>query len=130
MFNRMKIYTVHINPDDTGSRFTPVFIKEGFNMMAFVFTVFWALYQRLWVVALALVAINLGLVVLAKAHLLTHLSVAAVHLGMHILVGYHANDWLRARMGKKGYIISDVTAADSFLRAEQRYLERYVAAVG
>jgi hypothetical protein len=130
MFNSgMKIYTVHVHPDESSSDFKPVFIKEGFNGMAFVFTIVWALYYRLWALALALILLTMGLMYCSKVHLLTHASVTAIHLGVHLLVGYHANDFLRGRLSKKGYVLADVTAADSFLRAQQRFFERYVAAV-
>ena len=128
MFGSMKIYTVHVKPEDVGSRFKPVFIKEGFNGTAFIFTLFWAFYQRLWGVALALIVITGILLMLLKAQFLTHTSVTAIHLGVHFIVGFHANDWIRSRLNRKGYILSDVTAADSYLRAQQRYLERYVTA--
>lgn len=130
MFHRMRIYSVHVKPGDTGADFRPRFIKEGFNWAAFIFTFFWALYQRLWVVALGLVLLEFLLMNLLQAHILTRFSVAVIHLGIHAFVGMQANDWLRARLARQGYIVSDITAADSFLRAQQRYLERYVAASG
>lgn len=130
MFKGMKLYTVHVDPDDNGSGIKPVFIKEGFNPLAFVFTLFWALYHQLWALALALFAASFCLMLLSDSQILSEASITALQLGMNVLVGFHANDFLRARLAKKGYILVDVTAADSFLRAQQRYLERYVAAVG
>jgi len=126
MFNRMRIYTVHVKPDDKGANFRPVFIKEGFNFAAFIFTVFWALYKRLWLVAVLLMVAAVLLALLVNAHYLTRISGIGIHLGIHFIVGFHGNDWLRAKLRRKGYSLSDVTAGDSYLRAQQRYLERYV----
>jgi hypothetical protein len=128
MFNSMKIYTVHVKPDDAGVQFRPVFVKEGFNVNAFIFTIFWALYYRLWAPALALLAMYMALGFLAEGHVLSRASIDTVRLGVHVMVGYLGNDWLRSRLARQGYIIADIAAGDSFLRAQQRYLERYVTA--
>lgn len=127
MLNRMKIYTVHARPGARGGE-KPIFVREGFNWMAFLFTGFWALYQRLWWPAALIVAFHIGLGALGEHHLLSPSSVGAVQLGFQVLVGYFGNDWMRARLRRRGFVMSDVTAADSQLRAEQRYFERYLAA--
>ncbi len=124
----MKIYTVHVKPGVAHAQDKPIFLREGFNWMAFVFIGFWALYHRLWWQALAIVAFNIFIISLGEQHALSIESVNAIQLGLHVLVGYLANDWLRAKLQRRGYAMSDITAADSLLRAEQRYFERYLAA--
>lgn len=127
MLNRMKIYTVHAKPGARGAE-KPVFVREGFNWMAFLFTGLWALYQLLWWPALFIVAFHIALGMLAEHHLLSAASVSVVQLGFQVLVGYLGNDWLRGRLRRRGYVMSDVTAAETQLGAEQRYFERYLAA--
>ncbi len=127
MFNRMRIYTVHVKPDDKGINFKPVFVKEGFTWPGFVFVLLWALYHRLWLPAILLVVAEFLMVLLTQAHLLTHFSMLAIHFGFHLFVGYQGNDWLRNSLKRRGYIVSDITAGHSFLHAVQRYLERLVA---
>ena len=128
MFNRMRIYTVHVKPDEAEANFKPLFIKEGFNFAAFVLTLFWALYKRLWAVSLALIVVSVILMLIVKAHYITRITAIVLHLCIHFVVGFQANDWVRDRLRKQGYILSDITAADSYIRAQQRYLERYVSA--
>jgi hypothetical protein len=125
---RMKIYTVHIKPDGANAAEQPVFVKEGFNIWAFLLTFLWALYHRLWLPALLLLAVNLLLVFLLKHHVFAASSVGVLHLTMHYIAGSYGNDWIRARLTRLGYIMVDVAASDSLLRAEQRYFERYLAA--
>jgi hypothetical protein len=127
MFGRLKIYTVHIKPEG-GLAQKPVFIREGFNIFAFCFTGLWALYQRLWLPCLVILLVNLFLIALLKMHVLHEVSTGFLDIGFHFFVGWQANDWLRTRLRKDGYIHADVTAADSLLRAEQRYFERTLAA--
>jgi len=128
MFNRMRIYTVHIKSGETLADRKPVFVKEGFNITAFFFTLLWMLYHRLWRYAFLVFAFNLLIVLLTKGHVLNANNATFIQLGFNILVGFHANDWLRDGLTRRGYIMADVTAADSLLRAEQRYFERYLAA--
>lgn len=127
MFGWMKIYTVHVLPDDVGVKQKPIFIKEGFNQFAFVFTLFWALYQRLWIPAILMLAFDIVLMMLLGAHIFAPPSIVGMQLIYHVFVGFQGNDWLRARLQDKGYILADVSAADSLLRVEQRYFERYLA---
>jgi len=129
IFNPMKIYTVHVKPGLENAGQQPVFVGEGFNFFAFVFTFLWALYQRLWVPALLIFGVDFLLLSMNQHHILNHLSLAAIDLGFHILVGFWANDWLRTRLARRGYILADVTAGDNRLRAEQRYFERMLATV-
>ena len=127
MFHRLKIFTVHIKPDEKQPYAQPVFVREGFNIYAFVLTFLWALYHRLWIPAAGILAINFAVLALGEIHLISAGSVAILQFMVQILVGFHANDWLRAGFAKRGYIMADVTAGDSLLRAEQRYFERYLA---
>ena len=128
MFSHMKIYTVHIKPSNSQAYEKPLFVREGFNWWAFLLTFVWALYQRLWFLALAVFACQFGIVWLGKPHILTPESTGILQLALQVVVGFAGNDWLRAGLSRRGYIVADITAADSLLRAEQRYFERYLAA--
>jgi hypothetical protein len=126
MFSRMKIYAVYIRPE-AGAQQKPVFIKEGFNFAALVFTAFWALYQRLWVPMLLMAAFEVGLGAMVHTKILSLPSIGALNLGYHVIVGMQANDWVQSRLRRRGYVLADIAAADSLLRAEQRYFERHLA---
>jgi len=128
MVSRMKIYTVHSKPEDRGAQHNPVFVKEGFNFIAAALPLLWMLYKRLWVPAVLILLFNLSFLWFMKGSILSHTSLSALDLAFRVLVGFHANDWLRTYLRKNGYIMADISAADSLLRAEQRYLERYLAA--
>jgi len=128
MFGRMHIYTVHVMPGETLAENKAVFVKEGFNIWAFLLTGFWALYERLWIPLAGIVAFNIVLGILMNQRLLGELGFAALQLGFNLIVGYHANDWLRAKLTQGGHILADISASDSKLRAEQRYFERALAA--
>ncbi|MEI7669610.1 MAG: DUF2628 domain-containing protein [Pseudomonadota bacterium] len=124
--SQLLIYTVHINPSLSHPYEKAEFIDEGFSWKAFFFTGFWALYQRLWLPLFFIILFNIGLVFLSKNGA-THIGLFAVQLGGNILIGYFANDWLRNKLKKNGYIIADIVTGDSLIKAEQRFFDRYFA---
>ena len=127
MLGRMKIYTVHLRPDLPKPYEAPVFVREGFHWPAFLFTFLWALYQRLWAFA-ALILLAYGVIFgLGEALSLSEPSLAALQFAIQLLVGFSANDWLRRRLKKRGYVLADITTGEGLLGAQQRFLERYLA---
>jgi hypothetical protein len=128
MFDRTKIYTVQLKPQD-GLHAKPEFIREGFNIYAFALTGVWALYHRLWQPLLMIVLFNVVISYMQYVHLILPTSFMFIQLGFNLLVGFHANDWLRAQLTKKGYVIADVAVANNVLRAQQRYFERSLQTV-
>jgi hypothetical protein len=61
---------------------------------------------------------------LTRSEFFAHTSIGALSVAAHIFAGFTANDWLRSRLVRQGYVLADITVADSQLRAEQRYFER------
>lgn len=122
---KMRIYTVHIRPDAKNPYETPIFIEESFNWWAFIFRGFWALYNRLWLVGIILLALEIALQVLVVKGVIPSYTALLTRLGIQILVGFHANDLRRAKLRKQGYITSDIVTGDNLVGAEQRFFERY-----
>jgi hypothetical protein len=126
MLRGMKIYTVHIRPIDDGDEM-PLFVREGFSFFAFLFHFFWAFYHRLWKAGLMIAAAYIAVGMLGEFGILSQRGMIATQLGIQVIIGFHANDWLRAGLARRGYIMTDITTGDSLLRAEQRYFERSLA---
>ena len=127
MFHGMKIYTAHIKPGTPGAGERPVLLREGFNYYAFFFTWIWALYQRLWLQVVLILAFQFLVAMLMKAQTFTPASCVLMQFAFQLLVAWQANDWVRTRLTRRGYIMADVAAAESRLRAEQHYFERHLA---
>ncbi len=125
--SHLRVYTVHINPTDLHPYEKAEFLKEGFNCFAFVFTGFYALYKRLWWSAFWIFFFNLMLSIAYQRGWLHAQSVAAVNLGFQVFIGYQANDWIRERLRRRGYIVADLTSGENALRAEQRFYDRFAA---
>ena len=130
----MRIYTVHIADPDadapTPVATDPVPIKEGFCWPAFFFNLLWALWHRLWLVALGLVGINAlltGALIVLGADELTN---GVVNFGFALLVGMIANDLRRWTIEREGMIECGVAigtnaddALERFLRDAERLTE-------
>ena len=102
--------------------------RLGVGGMPFLLPLLWSLYQRLWLPALMILLFDFALLYCIKSHVFERHGAGFIDLGFHVIVGYLANDWLRRKLMRRGYILADITAGNSLLLAEQRYFERYLAA--
>lgn len=125
LFSRLKIYTVHTNPDakrlEDGVRFVP----ENFSIWAFIFTLFWALYHRLWGFALVIAVLNLGLYIAVEEGYLNEKALACLQVILQLWVGYQAHDALRGGLRRRGFALTALTSGETQMRAEQRYFDRH-----
>jgi hypothetical protein len=127
MFHQLKIYTVHIKSGSNYQLERPLFLREGFNWGAFMFTFLWAFYHRLWAFGILVLAANVVIGACAAEGIITPVASGLTQFAFQILIGFNANDALRIRLAKRGFVMSDITSGDSLLRAEQRYFDRLVA---
>ncbi len=97
----MRIYTVHYRPEPGGGDIVPV--KEGFCWPAFLFGPLWALWHRLWVVALGFLALILLLGGAGAAFALDAVTAAALSVGAATAIGGTANDLRRWTLERRGY---------------------------
>jgi hypothetical protein len=128
MFRHLHIYTVHTKPTQPLKDMLPVFVREGFNWYAFLFTFFWALYNRLWLVSTLVLSFNILVGVLQEAGMLTEGSGVVVLIASQVIMGFEGNDWLRGKLARRGYITAGIISGDSLLRAQQRFFDQLTGA--
>lgn len=100
-----------------------VLVREGFNWLAFFFSVFWAIGNGLWLTALAMIA---GLVVLVGVPEIIGLdpaSQAILLLGYAIFCGVSGNDWRAGGLASRGWQLVAVVAARDRAAAMIRFAE-------
>ena len=117
----MRIYTIHLPPRFGPLDADPVTVKEGFNWAAAIFTVLWALWHRMWLVAIGLLAASAAIGGAAAVLGLGPESKAALSLGYAVLVGFHANDWRRRSLGRRDYEDAGIVAAPRADAALRRF---------
>lgn len=119
----MRHYTVHLRrPVRTDADL--VLIKEGFSWPAFLLSILWGLWHRLWLFSAALVGLQVlvgGVVHVAGLHPGTHL---AVDLGIALLAGLFGNDFRRRALASRGFHPETVVAAKDLAAAEKRFLTK------
>lgn len=125
MFHRLKLYTVHVKLTDAGEPQDIQFVREGFNIWAFLLNVFWALYHRCWLLAGVSLVILLATQWLVGQGWLQEASVGVMQIGLILLVGFFANDERRHALEKRGYKQQDIVAEENLTRARLRYFERH-----
>jgi hypothetical protein len=129
----MPVYTVHapscygVDVRATPDRF--VFIRDGFYFWAFVASVVWLAWHRLWVVLFGYVVLTVAAEVAmswfgigAGARMLMMLIVAA-------LVGLEAGSLWRWTLRRRKWQQLDVVVADDEEAAERRFFDRWSAGV-
>jgi hypothetical protein len=121
----MRVYTVHIAPGETD----PVLIKEGFSWPAFFFSLPWALWNRLWLVALLVVVVAGALDVSLMYAGLNEVVRFAAGLGYSVIVGYLANDWRRSRLARRGLRMEGIVAARGSDMARRRWFDLHPATI-
>jgi hypothetical protein len=119
----MRLYTVHIRRPSRAPDREAVLVREGFSWGAFLFTVLWALWHRLWLAAFLLVLTALALSVAVELAGLDPASEAALTLAFLLFVGFAGNDWRRRRLARRGFEETAVIAAGDLVEAERRYFD-------
>ncbi|MFQ5958519.1 MAG: DUF2628 domain-containing protein [Alphaproteobacteria bacterium] len=126
----MRVYTVLVDPAATENDQNAVLLREGFSWPAALFTVLWAVYHRLWLWVAILLAVGAVLGAGMRWLGLDAVSQAAIQVGYMVLVGFHANDWRRRHLVKRGYILAGVAVGRDLVAAEQRFFDRQTAFLG
>ncbi len=119
----MRIYSVHMRRQSLDPDRDMVLVKEGFSWPALFFSVFWALWCRLWWVALGLVVVNVVVSAVLTVLGADPVSEAAISFGMAILFALLANDLKRWTLARRGFRQVGVVAATNAETAEHRFFD-------
>lgn len=118
---KLDVYTVHKRPSASVDP-DVIFVREGFSVWAFLFQGGWALWHRMWLVAVGLFALFVG-----GGEFLEWLTGAGptvqvvFQIAVAALVGATANDLRRWTLERQGYSLDAVVIGETMEDAEQRY---------
>lgn len=115
----MKTYNIFIKQNKDNKAVEDILlIKEGFNMSAFVFNIFWFLSNKLWLfAAIAFAIINLVTIIFSPV-----VSSAFMFL-FSLLIGFEANNLLLYRFQREKYYFVGYTTGNNRKEAELRFLD-------
>lgn len=126
LFSKASVYTVHVDSSQSHAGEKAVFVKEGFDFVAFLFPPLWALYNRLWSVAFVIIAVTVFFGVADEMNWIDYESLTVLQMAFNLSLGLWANDLRRIFLAQKGYITVDVVISSDETSAQQRYFERMV----
>jgi hypothetical protein len=117
----VRLYTVHIPAGGPVPGEEPLLVKEGLCWSALFFSFLWALWHRMWLVAVLLALIS---TVIEVALSLVGANIAArgaINLGFALIVAASANDWRRGWLARRGFRLSDIVASENEDSAGRRW---------
>lgn len=115
----MTLYTVLEAPDGKADRVT--LIPEGIVWAALVFTIFWALWQRMWVVAAVLFAAWAGIMLAVGYGLITPVLASFVELALSLIFALEARRLQVMSLERAGFRRAGLIQASSLEAAELAY---------
>ncbi|MDF3046970.1 MAG: hypothetical protein K0R73_88 [Candidatus Midichloriaceae bacterium] len=115
----MIAYTVYLKHTDQGTE-NIVYVPEKFSWLAFLFTIPWLIYHRLWNAAFILI---FSLIFLNQVELMVSWGTPTIICTLASLAaGFYGNDMIRSNLEKNGYVFNDVIMASSEQEAELRFI--------
>jgi hypothetical protein len=114
----MAIYTVHSKGKPAEDA---IFIRDGFSIAAFLFTVLWALWNRMWIVAIFILVVLGAITVLGEALSINESIVSLASLLASLIFGHEARDLQRWSLERRGYQAVGVVAGEDLEEAELRF---------
>lgn len=118
MFFKPKIYSVYTKPDENDAYGKTVFVKEGFNIFAFIFGGLWALFNRLWLIAILLIFISASLEMSGKVQL------SIISMLLSLWFGFEAHNFKASKLVRKNFQLADIVIAKNLLEAQQKYFQK------
>ncbi|MEM7429864.1 MAG: DUF2628 domain-containing protein [Pseudomonadota bacterium] len=126
----MKTYTVHHRSDTpAGILEDPdgaVFVKEGFAWAAFFVPFFWALWNRMWIVAALIFAAAVLISGLAQWFRLDGGISFAVSMLVNLLIALEGNELLRWSLERRGLGLAGIVTGHSRNDCEFIYFDRLI----
>lgn len=111
----------HEDATPPGGRPAVLTIRDGFSVLAFLFPLFWLLWHRLWIAALAVLAASIALALVARDPQWALLGLP-LNLLLGAFVGLEAQGWRIGAARLRGYRLVDIVDADTRDEAELRFV--------
>jgi hypothetical protein len=117
----MTTYAIYAKPSDRNAA-DAIFVPDAFSWGGFIFTGFWALWNRMWIVG----AIVISIALLGSA--LPPAPQFLLNLAISILVGLHGNDLLGWSLARRGFSQIGLSKGSSLEESELRFYADGVSA--
>lgn len=119
----MNLYNVLTLNNKEGKTDDVLFLKEGFSWLAFIFSIFWFLYHKMWKESFVLFIIGGAFVFFENSHILYGDNKFFIEILLDFIIALNANHWLCEHYVKKGYKFEGVVFAKNHAQARLRYVQ-------
>jgi hypothetical protein len=119
----MNIYSVYVHSYRKDKEL--ILIKQGFSFIAAIFNLFWALYHKMWLVAIISLIVNSFL----GAYHISYIAYS-VNIAMLLVFGFLASEMREYYATRNGYYVSDIIFAATEEEAEIKYFDRTKTQLG
>ena len=120
----MKTYEIYAKPISKDDFSSYIFVKQGFNIYAAIFQFFWALYKRIWPLAVIFFIINISYGIFSRFGILDMNGNLIINFTIMVFIGYYSSDLYSLYIKKKGYNLMDVVFANDLDEAKINYLNK------
>ena len=124
----MRLYTVHIRRKSEAPDHEAILVRDGFSWGAFLFTLPWALWRRMWLGTFLILLGALLIDSLARLAYLDELDETVLFFAYALYIGFAGNDWRRRNLARRGYDEVAVVGAPGIDDAERRYFDHMTGA--
>jgi hypothetical protein len=126
----MSVYTVH-EPPLRAAEAVPnperfVFVRDGFYVWAFLLSLLWMLWHRLWLVLLIYVVVIIGIETALRSLGVSSSAIAIFGVLISFLVGIEAATLRRFTLARRGWKNVGVVSGDDLEDAERRFFDGWV----
>jgi hypothetical protein len=121
----LKRYSVHLSPFAAGPDRDALFVRDGFSWAALLFGPFWALWHRLWWVALGMFAVALALAATEALLALDPATGSVLWTAISLIFGFEGNDWRRAGLAARGFVERGPVSGADIGEAELRWFSAH-----
>lgn len=119
----MKIYNILMKPGVEQHDVEKVIVvEESFSIKAFVFQIFWLIYNRLWFYVFIISVTHLLSMILLKNGLINFNIFQGIQLVISIIVAVFANTWYIDSLRKQNYSLK-IIAANNREEAKFKYYQ-------
>jgi len=123
----MKLYNALVKKSQEGKIEDILLFKEGFSMMAFLFSAFWFLYHKMRKEFFVLLAANFVFAFAGKMNFLSGFDEFFLQISFFFIIALNANYWLVDDLKKRGYEFVGLVFGSDAANARMRFVENLKA---
>lgn len=118
----MKIYRIFLKKNNKGVIENLEMIKEGFNIYAFIFNIFFLLYKKLWKEFFIIFFIIIVLNIFEK-YFISSYVIIPIQLCLCVFISFEYQDWITKKMIKTGYQFLGYSSGNTIREAKLKFLD-------